>query len=172
MSRWSKVLLASIVSLSHFYNHEINLPVNRFPMLIGYHSRRTVIGELSKPRSLKSRKWFVPVWFVRMANGQVNPKLHKDLLLACGWGKEIDVVLLLQQGASVKVQDQVGFSSVLFHGLVFTVLCTSRTLSHKSSFIPRTCNIWNVLPSCFPESYILPSFKFKINKLDLISLSS
>ena len=52
-------------------------------------------------------------------------------------------------------------------------LPTSRTLSHKSSFIPRTCNLWNVLPSsCFPESYNLPSFKSKINKLDLISLSS
>ena len=48
-----------------------------------------------------------------------------------------------------------------------------RTLSHKSSFIPRTCNLWNVLPSsCFPESYNLPSFKSKINKLDLISLST
>ena len=48
-----------------------------------------------------------------------------------------------------------------------------RTLSHKSSFIPRTCNLWNVLPSsCFPEFYNLPSFKSKINKLDLISLSS
>ena len=48
-----------------------------------------------------------------------------------------------------------------------------RTLSHKSSFIPRTCNLWNVLPSCcFPESYNLPSFKSKINKLDLFSLSS
>ena len=47
-----------------------------------------------------------------------------------------------------------------------------RTLSHKSSFIPRTCNLWNVLPSsCFPESYNLPSFKSNINKLDLISLS-
>ena len=52
-------------------------------------------------------------------------------------------------------------------------LPTSRTLSHKSSFIPRTCNLWNVLPSsCFPESYNLSSFKSKINKLDLISLSS
>ena len=51
-------------------------------------------------------------------------------------------------------------------------LPTSRTLSHKSSFIPRACNLWNVLPSCFPESYNLPSFKSKINKLDLISLSS
>ena len=51
-------------------------------------------------------------------------------------------------------------------------LPTSRTLSHKSSFIPRTCNLWNVLPSsCFPESYNLPHFKSKINKLDLISLS-
>ena len=48
-----------------------------------------------------------------------------------------------------------------------------RTLSHKSSFIPRACNLWNVLPSsCFPESYNFPSFKSKINKLDLISLSS
>ena len=48
-----------------------------------------------------------------------------------------------------------------------------RTLSHKSSFIPRTCNLWNVLPSsCFPESYNLPSFKSSVNKLDLISLSS
>ena len=46
-----------------------------------------------------------------------------------------------------------------------------RTLSHKSSFIPRTCKLWNVLPSsCFPESYNLLSFKSKINKLDLIPL--
>ena len=52
-------------------------------------------------------------------------------------------------------------------------LPTSRTLSHKSSIIPRTCNLWKVLPSsCFPEPYYLPSFKSKINKLDLISLSS
>ena len=50
-------------------------------------------------------------------------------------------------------------------------LPTSRALSHKSSFIPRTCNLWSLLPSsCFPASYSLPSFKSKINKLDLISL--
>ena len=50
-----------------------------------------------------------------------------------------------------------------------------RTLSHKSSFIPRKCNLWNVLPSSsFPESesYMLSSFKSKIIKLYLISLSS
>ena len=48
-----------------------------------------------------------------------------------------------------------------------------RTLSHKSSFILRTCNLWNILPSsCFPESYNLPPFKSNVNKLDLISLSS
>ena len=34
-------------------------------------------------------------------------KVHRDLLIACGWGKEIDVILLLQQGGSVRVQDQV-----------------------------------------------------------------
>ena len=51
-------------------------------------------------------------------------------------------------------------------------LPTPRTLSNKSSFIPRTCSLWNLLPSsCFPESYNLPSFKSKINILDLISLS-
>ena len=48
-----------------------------------------------------------------------------------------------------------------------------QTLSHKSSFIPRTCNLWNILlSSCFPESYNLPSVTSKIVKLDLISLSS
>ena len=52
-------------------------------------------------------------------------------------------------------------------------LPTSRPLSHKSSFIPRTCNLWNVLlSSTFPESHNLPSLKSKINKLDLISLPS
>ena len=48
-----------------------------------------------------------------------------------------------------------------------------RTLSQKSSFNPKTCNLWNVLPSsCFPELYNLSSLKSKINQLDLISLSS
>ena len=48
-----------------------------------------------------------------------------------------------------------------------------RTLSHKSSFILIMCNLWNVLSSsCFPESCNLPSFKCKIDKLDLVSLSS
>ena len=62
----------------------------------------------------------------------------------------------------------------LTHSHPFQVsLPTPPTLSHKSSFIPRTCNLWSVLPSClFPESYNLPYFKSKINKLDLISLSS
>ena len=47
-----------------------------------------------------------------------------------------------------------------------------RTLSHKSSFIPRACNLWNILPSSScPESYSLQPFKSKINKLDLIALS-
>ena len=45
----------------------------------------------------------------------------------------------------------------------------SQTLSHKSSFIPRTCNVCNVLPPCFPESYNFPSFKSRINKLDPLS---
>ena len=60
------------------------------------------------------------------------------------------------------------------HSLPFQAsLPNPRNLSLKSSFIPRTCNIWKVLPSsCFPESYILPSFKSKINKLDLIPISS
>ena len=60
------------------------------------------------------------------------------------------------------------------HSNLFQVsLPTSRTPSHKLSFIPRTCNLWKVLPSsCFPESYNLPSLKSNVNKLDLISLSS
>ena len=48
-----------------------------------------------------------------------------------------------------------------------------RILSHKSSFIPRTCKLFNLLPSyCFPEFYNLPSFKSMIGKLGLICLSS
>ena len=46
-----------------------------------------------------------------------------------------------------------------------------RTLLHKSSFIPRTSQLWNSLPpTTFPESYNLSFFKSNINKLDLISL--
>ena len=53
------------------------------------------------------------------------------------------------------------------------IVSNPRTLSHKSSFIPRTCQLWNTLPSTsFPESYNLSSFKSNINKLDLISLSN
>ena len=45
-----------------------------------------------------------------------------------------------------------------------------RTLSHKSSFTPRTSQLWNSLPpTTFPESYNLSSFKSNINKLDLCS---
>ena len=48
-----------------------------------------------------------------------------------------------------------------------------RTLAHKSSFIPRTSQLWSTLPStAFPESYNLSAFKININKLDLISLST
>ena len=48
-----------------------------------------------------------------------------------------------------------------------------RTLSHNSSFIPRTSQMWNSLPpTTFPESYNLSSFKSNINKLDLVSLSN
>jgi len=48
-----------------------------------------------------------------------------------------------------------------------------RTLAHKSSFIPRTSQLWNSLPSTtFPESCNLSSFKSNICKLDLVSLST
>ena len=60
------------------------------------------------------------------------------------------------------------------HSHPFQVLLpTSQTLSHQSSFIPKTCTLWSVLPSsCFPESFNLPSFKSKINKLDLMFVPS
>ena len=51
------------------------------------------------------------------------------------------------------------------------ILSNPRTLSHKSSFIPRTCKLWKTLPSTsFPESYNLSSFKSNINKPDLLSV--
>ena len=67
---------------------------------------------------------------------------------------------------------RVGTTRSSTHSHSFQVsLSTPRTLSHKS-LIPRTCNLWNVLlTSSFPESYNLPSFKSKVNKLDLLSLS-
>ena len=47
-------------------------------------------------------------------------------------------------------------------------LPTSRTVSHKSSFIPRACNLWNVLLSSrFPESYNVPSSNLR--SINLIS---
>ena len=52
------------------------------------------------------------------------------------------------------------------------MLPNPRTLAHKSSFVPRTSQLWNSLPStAFPESYNLSCFKSNVNKLDLISFS-
>ena len=52
-------------------------------------------------------------------------------------------------------------------------LANPRTLAHKSSFIPRTSQLWNSLPpTTFPESYNLLSFKSNVSKLDLVSLST
>ena len=58
------------------------------------------------------------------------------------------------------------------HSHLFQVtLPNPQTLPHKSSFIPRSSQLWNSLPSTiFPESYNLSSFKSNINKLDLVSL--
>ena len=58
-------------------------------------------------------------------------------------------------------------SSTYSHPFQVT-LPNPRTLSHKSSFIPRTSQLWNTLPpTTFPESYNLSSFKSNINKLIL-----
>ena len=63
-------------------------------------------------------------------------------------------------------------SSTFSHPFQVT-LPNPRTLSHKSSFIPRTSQLLNSLPpTTFPKSYNLPSFKSNINKLDLVSLST
>ena len=63
-------------------------------------------------------------------------------------------------------------SSTLSHPFQVT-LPNPRTLAHKSSFIPRTSQLWNSLPpTTFPESYNLSSFKANINKLDLVSFST
>ena len=63
-------------------------------------------------------------------------------------------------------------SSTQSHPFQFT-LPNPRTLAHKSSFIPRSSQLWNTLrSSAFPETYNLSTFKPNINKLDLISLST
>ena len=63
-------------------------------------------------------------------------------------------------------------SSTYSHSFQVT-LPNPRTLSHKSSFIPRTSQLWSSLPpTTFHESYNLPSFTSNINKLDFISLST
>ena len=63
-------------------------------------------------------------------------------------------------------------SSTYSHPFQVT-LPNPRTLAHKSSFISRTSQLWNSLPSTTPpESYNLLSFKSNINKVDLISLST
>lgn len=52
-------------------------------------------------------------------------------------------------------------------------LSNCRTLSHSSSFIPRTSKLWNMLPpSTFPHQYNLNSFKRSVNQLNLCSFSS
>ena len=63
-------------------------------------------------------------------------------------------------------------SSTYLHPFQVT-LPNLRTLAHKSSFIPRTSQLWNsVPPTTFPESYNLSSFKSNTNKHGLVSFST
>ena len=61
-------------------------------------------------------------------------------------------------------------SSIQAHPFQVT-LPNPRALAHKSSFIPRTSQQWNALPStAFPESYNLSPFKNLISTNLILSL--
>ena len=119
--------------------------------------------------------------FIRLIN---NPNLTKSLLLLPRQLSVADLSVFNKYLTGIVFQviretipvplRRVRTTRSSTHSHPFQVsLPNPRTLSHKSSFIPRTSNLWNVLPSsCFPETNNLPSFKSKINKLHLISLSS
>lgn len=57
-------------------------------------------------------------------------KLHRDLIIACGWGKEVDVILLLQQGASVRVQDQDGKNCLHYSSCKGHIQVTNLLIEH------------------------------------------
>ena len=105
---------------------------------------------------------------IRLIN---NPNLIKLLqpLSHCHLVRDLSIFYRYFNGhCSQEIRDMIPFplrcvrttrSSTHSHPFLVS-LPTSQTLSHKSSFIPRTCNLWNILPSsCFPVSYNLPSFE-------------
>ena len=139
------------------------------------------LGRCSKIYSLSSRQSPVQSKAIRLIN---NPNLTKSLQPLSHRRSVGDLSIFYRYfngHCSQEIRDiipvplrRVRTTRSSTHSHPFQVsLPNPRTLSHKSSFIPRTCNLWNVLSSsCFPESYNLPSFKSNVNKLDLISLSS
>ena len=82
------------------------------------------------------------------------------------------------QSSLTIIKHHKSFSIIIIHELPSLILTLSKfhyliPKIYKFSFILRTCNVWSVLlSSFFPGCYNLPSFKSKINKLDLMSLSS
>ena len=104
--------------------------------------------------------------FLRLELPQRNDSPHSKW--NCSWR----LIQTTDHRIGVKAPSRWPFN--LTHSDPFQVsLPNPRTLSRQSSFIPRMCNLWNALSSSsFPKSYNLPSYKSKINKLDLIFLSS
>ena len=118
-------------------------------------------------RIVRPRKEDEGVYKCRIENTMGAKEVDSDLLVHCMlcWFFGFENLV---QSPSYRTE-----RSLLIIIVINPIRAYSKTPSHKSSFITRTCNLWDGLPSsCFPESYNLPSFKSKIDKLDLISLNS
>ena len=125
--------------------------------------------------SIKSK----PKKAIRSSKIQISPNLY-SLFPIIAWLQifPFSIVIptetaLWKSGISFLIQYGVLALPVLPNRTPFQVMLPNpRGLANKSSFIPRTSQLWNSLPStAFPESYNLSSFKSNINKLDLISFS-
>ena len=142
----------------------------RYTHLSGREKKKKALPESAREKTLVAVKTLKGV-FIQPLSRRLQPLSHHRLVFyRCFHGhcsQEIrDIIPVpLRRGRTTR-------SSTHSHPFQVS-LPNPRTLSHKSSFIPRTCNLWNVLPSTrFPESCSLPSFESKINNFDLISLSS
>ena len=106
---------------------------------------------------------FVPLWKIDLTNNAVKMFFGKKLVQTVKKFVDGNYSFIPLPFAPISINQAISNTCPNY---------SVNSIQQMHHSFQKMCNLWNTLPSCFPESYNLLSFKSKISRHDLISLSS